>query len=263
MILDKIVKSKLKSLELNKAQMPLDILLSEIKVSPIHRDFSKALTKNKELAIIAEIKKASPSKGIIKEDFDHLKIATEYEDNSVDAISVLTETEYFLGNNQYLTDAKIKTTVPILRKDFIIDPYQIFEAKVIGADAILLIMAILTKNKLTSYMNLAKGLGLECLVEVHDIKELETALECGAKIIGINNRNLNNFEISIHNTEMIMVNMPKDVIVVSESGIQTKADMHYLKGLGVEGVLIGESLMKASSVKEKLHELRGNEYDRS
>lgn len=257
LILDKIVKSKLKTIENSKTQMPLDILASQIIDAPIHRDFLGGLAGNKKCSIIAEIKKASPSKGMIKEDFDHLQIAKEYEENCVDAISVLTETEYFLGNNRYLMDAKKVTSVPILRKDFIIDPYQIFEAKVIGADAILLIVAILNKKKLDSYMKLAFELELECLVEVHDLKELETALDCGATIIGINNRNLKTFEIDMKNTENIMMNMPKGITIVSESGIHTRADVEYLQGLGVHAVLIGESLMKAPSVKDKLLELRG------
>ncbi|MPW26713.1 indole-3-glycerol phosphate synthase TrpC [Alkalibaculum sp. M08DMB] len=256
MILDKIVKTKLESLEQTKELKPLDILLSEIPTDYSHRSFSNAIVLKDRLAIIAEIKKASPSKGIIKENFDPLKIAVEYEKNKVDAISVLTETTYFLGNNQFLTDAKTNTTVPVLRKDFIIDSYQIYEAKAINSDAILLIMAILTKEKLSAYINIATSIGLECLVEVHDIGELEVALECGAQIIGINNRNLNTFEVNIMNTEIIMEKIPKDIIVVSESGIKSNEDIKYLKDLGVNAALIGESLMAASSIEKKLQELR-------
>jgi len=256
LILDKIIQSKLERLKYSKEQKPLNILLAEIPSIPNHREFASALVVPNGVAIIAEIKKASPSKGMIREEFDHMEIAKDYEANKVNAVSVLTETDYFLGDNQYLTDAKKITTMPILRKDFIIDAYQVYESKVIGADAILLIMSILTKEQLVSYIDIATKIGLECLVEVHDIEELEIALECGAKIIGVNNRNLHTFDINLKNTENIMIKIPKGIIVVSESGISSKEDVSYLKSIGVHAVLIGESLMKASSIKEKLKELR-------
>ena len=257
LILNKIVQSKLEKLQYSKAQKPLNILLAEISSNQKHREFASALVVNKGVAIIAEIKKASPSKGMIRKDFDHIEIAKDYEANQVNAISILTETEYFLGANGYLTDTRKTTTVPILRKDFIIDSYQIYESKVIGADAILLIVAILTKEQLISYIEIATKIGLECLVEVHGIEELEIALGCGAKIIGVNNRNLHTFDINLKTTETVMEKMPKGIIVVSESGISTKEDVDYVKSIGVHGVLIGESLMKASSIKDKLIELRG------
>lgn len=255
LILDKIIQSKLERLHYSKEQKPLNILLAEIPSIPNHREFTSALVVPNAVSIIAEIKRASPSKGMIREEFDHVEIAKDYEEGKVNAISVLTEMDYFLGDNQYLTDAKKITTRPILRKDFIIDDYQIYESKVIGADAILLIVSILTKEQLFSFINIATRLGLECLVEVHDVEELEIALDCGAKIIGVNNRNLHTFDINLKNTETIMRKIPKEIIVVSESGISSKEDLNYLKDLGVHAALIGESLMKASSIKEKLQEL--------
>ncbi|MFZ7120320.1 MAG: indole-3-glycerol phosphate synthase TrpC [Eubacteriaceae bacterium] len=255
MILDKIVAFKREQLKTIKKIIPIDELMSKINKKQ-KRDFANALIKSKDLAIISEIKKASPSKGIIMEDFDPENIAEEYEKSNVDAISVLTETEFFKGSNEYLTSANNITTVPILRKDFIIDPYQIYEAKAIGADAILLIAAILMPAEIEHFMNIAEEMGMDVLVEIHNIFELETVLNCGAKIIGINNRDLNTFEVDLKTTGDLVPHIPKEKIVVSESGIKTKGDMDYLKDLGIDAVLIGESFMKAPSIIGKIQELR-------
>lgn len=257
MILDEIVTYKKRELETIKEKCPikdLELMLSNNTYES--RDFFRAIANPQGISIIGEIKKASPSKGIIKEDFDQVSIAIEYEESNIDAISVLTETKFFMGSNIYLTQVREITSVPILRKDFIIDPYQIIEAKVIGADCILLIVSILDKRTLEIFTEIATGLGLDILVEVHNIKELEIALECGAKIIGINNRDLKTFITDIRTTEEIMKYITKDKVIVSESGIYNREDMLYLKELGVDGVLVGESLMRSESIAQKLQELR-------
>ncbi|MFZ7133549.1 MAG: indole-3-glycerol phosphate synthase TrpC [Eubacteriales bacterium] len=255
MILDKIINYKIKQLQEEKSRIPLDMIQENMVEKPI-RDFAKALSKSNHLSIIAEIKKASPSKGIIKEDFNPLNIALEYQNSLVDGISVLTEKQFFLGENQHLISAKEATTIPILRKDFVIDPYQIVEARAIGADAILLITAILGQHQLREYIALTNQLGMRALVEVHDVEELQIALQCGAQIIGINNRDLKTFHTDLHTTEELIQHIPKGKIIVSESGISTKEDMRYLGNLGIHAVLIGESLMQALSIAEKVKELR-------
>ncbi|MBU3185764.1 indole-3-glycerol phosphate synthase TrpC [Clostridium estertheticum] len=239
-ILDEIVKNKILQIEDEKIQKPLRNLIN-VKHKVI-RDFERALNKN-GLSIIAEVKKASPSKGLIDPDFDPIKTALNYEKYGVDAISVLTEKKYFLGDDKNVLLVKENTSMPILRKDFIIDKYQIYQSHFLGADAILLIAAVL-KDKLKSYFELATSLGLHCLVEVHNNSEIELALECGSKIIGINNRDLSNFNVDIHTTEKLMKYIPYDKIVVSESGISSLSDVLYLKSIGASAVLIGESFMR-------------------
>lgn len=257
MILDKIVDYKIKKVEEEKKITSFDEILSKLGKCTQKRDFEKAMAHKKEINIIAEVKKASPSKGIIKEDFDPIYIAKQYEKNNVSAISVLTEDKFFQGNNEYLLEIKKITSVPILRKDFIIDSYQIYQSKLLGADAILLIAAILSKDKLIKFQNIARDIGLDCLVEVHDETELDMVLNTETKIIGINNRDLKTFKTDIKTTEKLMKLIPKDKIIISESGINTRNDMKFLEDLGVNGVLIGESLMKSKHISEKLDELRG------
>jgi len=257
MILDKIVACKNKKIQEEKQITPLGKIIAQINSSNITRNFKQSIKENNKLSIIAEVKKASPSKGIIKDDFDPLFIAKSYEANKVAAISVLTEDKFFQGQNQYLTQIKNASSIPLLRKDFIIDPYQIYQSKVLGADAILLIVSILSMEQLNSFQQIARGIGLQCLVEVHDQHELETALTVGADIIGINNRNLKTFQTTLETTESLMAFIPKDQLVISESGIHTREDMKFLENLGLDGVLIGESLMRAKSIHEKLIELRG------
>ncbi|MFT5873977.1 MAG: indole-3-glycerol phosphate synthase [Clostridium sp.] len=239
-ILEQIVENKVHQIEKEKLKKPLKSLIN-IENRKI-RDFERSL-KGNDLSIIAEVKKASPSKGIIDPDFDPIRTALSYEKYGVDAISVLTEEKYFLGNNKNIRLVKEKTSMPIIRKDFIIDKYQIYQSIAIGADAILLIAAVL-KERLQSYYELATSLGLHCLVEVHNKAETELALECGSKIIGINNRNLNDFSVDIHTTEELMKYIPKGKIVVSESGITSIKDIKYLKLIGASAVLIGESFMR-------------------
>jgi len=248
-ILDEIVKYKKLQIEKEKIENPLKNFINMN--SRIIRDFELAL-KGDGLSIIAEVKKASPSKGIIDLDFDPVRTALNYEKYGVNAISVLTEKKYFLGDDKNIGLVKDKTSMPILRKDFIIDKYQIYQSHYLGADAILLITAVL-KNNLKSYYELATSLGLHCLVEVHDKAEIELSLDCGCKIIGINNRDLNDFHVDIHTTEKLMEYIPTDKIVVSESGISSINDIRYIKSIGASAVLIGESFMRnPESVKSFL-----------
>lgn len=261
MILNKIISQKKKDLEKEKADIPLDVLLSHINGNEQIQDFRSSITSKKGLSIIGEVKKASPSKGVIRKAFKPVEIAGMFIENEVEAISVLTEEHYFQGNSQYLIQIREITDIPILRKDFIIDDYQIFQSKVLGADAILLIVAVLDAKKLQQFQNIAKDIGLQCLVEVHDEEELEIALAVGSDIIGINNRNLGTFETTLETTAKLFGKIPKEKTVISESGIHTRADMKYLEEIGVDGVLIGESLMRAESIGSKIQELRGYGID--
>lgn len=250
MILDEIVAHKSKQLELEKEIISLNKVMEGCNDAVI-RDFKKAIS-NEDIAIIAEIKKASPSKGVILENFNHIEIAKMYENISIDAVSVLTEKNFFKGDDSYINDVKKVNLKPILRKDFIIDTYQIYQSKAIGADAILLIVSIL-KHKLKEYYDLARNLGLQCLVEVHNEEELKIAIESGCSIIGINNRNLKDFTEDLKNTERLIKNVPSEVLVISESAIKTPEDIRYLKGLGVNAVLIGETFMRNIGNVNKLN----------
>lgn len=241
MILDDIVAYKTKQIEEEKRELPLKEFENKVQ-DIITRDFKAALNKP-GINIISEIKKASPSKGIIKPDFDPVAIAKVYEEISIDAISVLTEKKFFMGSDEYIAQVKGVTSKPILRKDFIVDEYQIFQAKNIGADAILLIVAVLGK-KLKSFYKLAKELGFNCLIEVHSREELEIALEAEGEIIGVNNRDLRDFTVDLKTTEKFMKYIPKEITIVSESGIKTPEDILYLKSIGVNAVLIGETFMR-------------------
>lgn len=249
MILDEIVKVKLRQIEEEKSEKSLECLKKSLKPREI-RDFQAALSKS-SMSVIAEIKKASPSKGVITENFDHRSIAEIYDEINIDAVSILTEKHFFKGNDEYIKDVREITVKPLLRKDFIVDPYQIYQALQIGADAVLLIAALLP-GKLKSFYELAVGLGLHVLIEVHNEKELEEALKSGGKIIGINNRDLKTFNVSLKQTEKLMKYIPDDKIVVSESGIREAEDIDYLKSLGVNAVLVGETFMRAINNKDKL-----------
>lgn len=247
MILDDIVIRKKQTL----AESTFNL---ENKNFPKIESFYKALAKP-GLSIIGEVKKASPSKGLIKPDFDAVAIAQEYE-NAVDAISVLTEEHYFLGSPKYLTQVHEVVKLPIIRKDFIIDERQIIEARQIGASAILLIVAILTQDKLVEFLQLAQSLGLDALVETHDEQEVERALLANSKIIGINNRDLRDFKVSLDTTTRLRKLIPKDIIVVSESGINTAEDINTLKEASVDAILVGESFMKCESISKKAKEFK-------
>ena len=253
-ILEQIVENKIIQIEKEKIIKPIHSFINT--ENRLIRNFEGAL-KGNGLSIIAEVKKASPSKGLIDINFDPARTALSYEKYGVDAISVLTEKKYFLGNDENIRLVKEKASMPILRKDFIVDKYQIYQSFALGADAILLIASVL-KDKLKSYYQLATSLGLHCLVEVHNKCEIELSLESGCNIIGINNRDLNNFNVDIHTTEKLMEYIPKGKIIVSESGISSIKDIVYLKSIGASAVLIGESFMRnpgnIKTVLDKCHD---------
>lgn len=257
MILDKIAAATLQRVEELKKIQPVEIVKQQAAQMPKGNfAFRQALT-GPGLHFITEVKKASPSKGLIAPHFPYVEIAQAYEAAGASALSVLTEPQFFLGSNAYLTAIKKVVNLPVLRKDFILEPYQIYEAKVIGADAILLICALLSPVQLQSYQALAEELGLSCLVEAHDQQEVEKALQAKASIIGVNNRNLHDFTVDINNSIALRRLVPPEIIFIAESGIKTRADIAVLEQAGVNGVLMGETLMRSRNVAATLAELRG------
>ena len=243
-ILDEIVASTKSKLEIKKSKTGLKELLAKIDNKSIKESNFKKSLLNKDEAIIAEIKKASPSAGIISEDFDPVSKAKEYESFGAAALSILTEEDYFLGSINYLVDVKEVSDLPILRKDFIIDEYQIYESKLIGADCILLIAAILSDEQLQNFVNIADQLGLDYIIEVHDIDELSRVEIFSKAIIGVNNRNLKTFDVDINNSILLRNEFKQDNVFVSESGIKSRKDIDMLKENDINVFLIGESLMK-------------------
>ncbi len=219
--------------------------------------FKKQISKSGQINLIAEIKKASPSKGLIREDFDVLSIAKIYAEEKAAAISVLTEDKYFLGKPLYVKKVSEEIRVPVLTKDFIIDEGQIFEARWTGSSAILLIVAILTDRAIKQFYQLASKLDLDCLVEIHDKEELKRALDCGVEIIGINNRDLKSFNVDLKTSEEIIPLIPKDKVIVAESGISKFSEVKRLKDLGANAVLIGETFMREKDIRAKLREVMG------
>ena len=218
--------------------------------------FEQALRKE-GVSFICECKKASPSKGLIAPNFPYLEIAKEYETAGADCISVLTEPKWFLGNDEYLKEIAESVLIPCLRKDFTVDEYQIYQAKVLGASAVLLICSILTEDQMKDYIRICDNLGLSALVEVHDEQEVLTALNTGARIIGVNNRNLKDFSVDTDNSRRLRELIPPNVLFVSESGVRTAENVSALREIGADAVLIGETLMRASDKRAKLAELRG------
>lgn len=255
-ILDEIVAHKKKDLEERKATLPLAELEKRMPPLSERRSFSRSLKKD-GLAIIGEIKKASPSRGVIVPDFDPVDLALEYEEAGVVAISVLTEERYFQGSLGDLLMVRRATSKPLLRKDFLFDEYQLYEARAYGADAILLIVAILEERKLISLLEKAQVLGLDALVEVHSRSEVERALSCGATIIGINNRDLKTFQVDLRTTAELSQFVPQDKILVSESGINNAEDVRFMRKYGVKAILVGESLLRSGDIKGKVKELLG------
>lgn len=221
------------------------------------RSFEKALRKP-GLSFICECKKASPSKGLIAEDFPYLQIALDYEKAGADCISVLTEPKWFLGRDAYLREIAQAVSIPCLRKDFTVDPYMIYEAKCLGASAVLLICSILSPGEITEYLGICDELGLSALVEVHDEKEAAAALDAGAGIVGVNNRNLKDFSVNPENSRRLREMIPRDVLFVSESGVKSAEDVAALREMGADAVLIGETLMRAADKTGKLRELKGD-----
>lgn len=238
------------------------ISLAEIKNSALSLpkgdfSFEKALKKD-DIAFICECKKASPSKGIIAENFPYLQIAKDYETAGADCISVLTEPKWFLGSDEYLKEIANAVSIPCLRKDFTVDEYMIYQAKLFGASAVLLICSILSESQLKEYIAICEILGLSALVEVHDESEIQMALQSGAKMIGVNNRNLKDFSVDTNNSGNLRKLVPNDIIFVSESGVKTSEDVQTLRNIGANAVLVGETLMRAENKKQKLAELRGH-----
>ena len=218
--------------------------------------FEKALRKE-GVSFICECKKASPSKGLIAEEFPYLEIAKEYEAAGADCISVLTEPKWFLGSDRYLQEIAEEVRIPCLRKDFTVDDYMIYEAKILSAQAVLLICSILSAEQIQEYIGICDSLGISALVEAHDEMEVQMALEAGARIIGVNNRNLKDFTVDTANSRRMRALVPKDILFVSESGVKTAEDIQALWQMGVDAVLIGETLMRSADKKKKLDELRG------
>lgn len=262
MILDKLADSARNRVERLKIEKPLEQVKAEVLACDTATGFpfEKALAAA-GISFICEVKKASPSKGVIAQDFPYLDIAKEYEKSGASAISVLTEPEYFLGSDEYLKEIAEAVAIPVLRKDFTVDAYQIYEAKVLGASAVLLICAILDDEQLTEYLQIAHRLGLSALVEAHDGEEVRRAVKAGARIIGVNNRDLRTFTVDIKNSVSLRDQIPEGTIYVSESGITTAEDVGVLYRNGTSAVLIGETLMRSPDKKAMLQELQRECHD--
>ena len=256
-ILDQLAEHARERMVEAKKKIPLEEISQQAMSMPKGEfAFEKAL-KKPDISFICECKKASPSKGLIAPDFPCLQIAKEYEAAGADCISVLTEPEYFLGSDQYLKEIAGAVNIPCLRKDFTVDPYQIYEAKLLGASAVLLICAILSRKQLEEYQAVCDRLGLSALVEAHDEQEVHMALHTGARMIGVNNRNLKDFTIDTENSRRLREMIPTDVVFVSESGVKSPEDVQELRKIGADAVLVGETLMRAADKTAMLAQLRG------
>jgi len=253
-MLDKIIAEKRKEVAQRKRSLPLSILKERIAQIRAPLDFTAALSGD-STRLIAEVKRASPSRGVLCPDFDPVALAKSYAQAGAAAISVLTETNYFEGSIDHLVAIREAVNLPLLRKDFIFDPYQIYESRTYGADALLLIVAILSQEQLKELLSLGSSLGLSCLVEVHNESEVERALSSSAKIIGINNRDLATFAVDINTTHRLRPLIPKERIVVSESGVSRREDVEKLKEWGVNAVLVGEALITADDIPARMKEL--------
>lgn len=259
MILDDIIAYKKEELAETKRATPLGELKQRIADAGPTRGFGKALSQGTDIRLIAEVKKASPSKGVIREDFDPDTIADVYQESGAACLSVLTEKRFFQGDLAYLGRIRKHVDLPLLRKDFIIEEYQLHEARAFGADAILLIAACLERDRMQDYLGIAAGLGLDALVESHTYKELDKSLQAGAVLVGINNRNLMTFEVTLQTTLDLLKDIPEDRVVVSESGIRTRDDVVMLQQAGVDAILVGEGLMRGKDIGKKVKELLGFE----
>ena len=256
-ILDQLAENARKRVAEAKKKVSLEEIKTQALSMPKGNfNFENAL-KKPDISFICECKKASPSKGLIAPDFPYLQIAKEYEAAGADCISVLTEPKWFLGSDEYLREIANAVSVPCLRKDFTVDEYMIYEAKVCGASAVLLICSILGEAEIKEYIHVCDNLGLSALVEAHDEKEVQTALNSGARIIGVNNRNLKDFSVNTDNSRKLRELIPTNILFVSESGVKTAEDVAALREVGADAVLIGETLMRAADKKAKLAELQG------
>jgi len=257
-ILDELAAYAGERVSKNKAVLSLEELKAEVKLLPKKNfEFEKALMKE-DISFICECKKASPSKGLIAPDFPYLQIAKEYEAAGADCISVLTEPKWFLGSDDYLKEITDNVSIPCIRKDFTVDEYMIYEARKLGASAVLLICSILTEEQIKEYIGICDELGLSALVEAHDEEEIETAVRCGARLIGVNNRNLKDFTVDTGNSARLRKLIPENVVFVSESGVKSTEDICELRKIGANAALVGETLMRAADKTAKLKELKGN-----
>ena len=252
-ILSLILETKKKRVEVLRKNR--EAFLSLIKKAPAPISFRKAIKREGKISLIAEIKQASPSGGVLRKDFSYLELARLFKKEKVNALSVLTEEDFFLGKINYIEDIKKEVNLPILRKDFIFDEVQILESRAVGADAVLLIMGILDEEKMKQLYKFTKDLGMDALVEVHTEKDLKKVIKLGVDIIGVNNRNLHTFKVNLERYKELVPFIPEGVVRVSESGIKTLKDILLLKGLGVDAVLIGESFMRAEDIGAKIREL--------
>lgn len=259
-ILEELAEYARVRVEADKKQIPLDkmkeaaLQIGESKTENFA--FEKAL-KKEGVSFICECKKASPSKGLIEPDFQYLKIAKEYEKAGADCISVLTEPKWFLGSDEYLREIAANVKIPCLRKDFTVDEYQIYQAKVLGASAVLLICSILTEEEIREYIAICDTLGLSALVEIHDEEEAKVALRAGARIIGVNNRNLKDFTVDTENSKNLRDLIPAHILFVSESGVKTAEDVRNIREMQADAALVGETLMRSDDKMAKLKELKG------
>lgn len=255
-ILDVIAEHSRERVKVAKEKLSLNVI-RDLALSSEKGNFAfESALKRKGLSFICECKKASPSKGVIADDFPYVDIAREYESAGADAISVLTEPKYFLGRNEYLREISEAVKIPVLRKDFVVDEYMIYGAKILGASAVLLICAILEGSKLREYINICDTLGISALVEAHDESEIHTAIDSGARIIGVNNRNLKDFTVDTSNSKRLRKIIPRHVIFVSESGIKTPEDVKAAQDFGANAILVGETLMRADDKRAMLARLK-------
>ncbi len=256
--LDEICERKREHVRYKKSCYSLDDLKYKISETPLPCGFLNKMKQKSTPALIAEVKKASPSKGLIRKDFDPVKIAKIYKKAGASCISVLTDTPYFQGKDEYLSKIKQEVNIPVLRKDFIIDEYQIFESRVLGADCILLIMAALDDAKARNFYETALELGMDILVEVHDLSDLERALRLDPMMVGVNNRNLKTLEVDINTSFDLITRLPKSVYKISESGIDSNDTLMRLNKVGYGGFLVGESLMRQDDIEAAVNSLLGN-----
>ncbi len=257
MILTKLADSTRDRVEREKKQIQLEMVKKQA-LAMKRGDFSfEKVIAEGDISFICEVKRASPSKGMLVEEFPYVQIAKDYEEAGADRISVLTEPDYFKGDKQYLKEISENVTVPLIRKDFIIDEYMIYDAKIHGASCVLLICSLLDKETMEKYIEICDNLGMSALVEAHDEEEIQKAVEAGARMIGVNNRDLKTFTVDIGNSERLRKLVPDNILFIAESGIKTNADINRLRKAKVNGVLIGETFMKAENKKEMLQKLRG------
>lgn len=254
MILDQLAAHARERVQRAKEKLPLKEIIQQAEACPPSPyDFEQAMAQE-DLSIIAEVKKASPSKGVISADFPYLDIAQAYQEGEVSALSVLTEDKYFLGSNDIFTAIRQQVQLPMLRKDFTVDAYQIYESKLLGADAVLIICSLLDQDlgRLKDYLALCQDLSLAALVEAHDEEEIELAMEAGARMIGVNNRNLKDFSVDFNHAKELKKQVPEDLLFIAESGVRTASDVQAVAQMGADGVLIGEALMRAEDISQQV-----------